>query len=164
MDQSFSPPAVNAGTNASSGARFRAMLMATSVRSLDRFSRSHAIASEMGQPSETTMCANRCPQSGAGETSSTKISQPCICESPLASARFRARCTWRQNCCVFRRTLRLVDDLSGLLPRSASANSGSTDSAARLRRFCHFTNFSLAAQRRDLPTHVLAQVRLQLMR
>ena len=33
MDQSFSPPARKAGTNASSGARFRAMLMATSVRS-----------------------------------------------------------------------------------------------------------------------------------
>jgi hypothetical protein len=56
-----------------------------------------------------------------------------------ASARFSARCTCRQNCCVFRCAWRLSDRLPFPSPYRISAKSASTNSAPLPRRSLRFT-------------------------
>src|SRR5262249_17494835 len=57
-----------------SGARFRVIAAATSDRRRGASCRSAASASATGRCAGTTTCTSRCPQSGAGETSSTNRS------------------------------------------------------------------------------------------
>lgn len=96
-------------------------------------------ASPTGPSVRMTTCTRRCPQSGAGDTSSTNRSfkPSSVCRS--ASARLSARCTCRQNCRALRSICLPDDKRSDVLPPRAWANSGSTKSAdpfgRRLRCF-----------------------------
>jgi hypothetical protein len=115
------------------------MAIATSERRRGASRRRALSASFTGRLAGTITCTRRCPQSGAGDTSSTKRSfkPSSVCRS--ANARFNARCTCRQNCRAFRSTCLPDDKLSDVHPPNAWANSGSTKSAdpfgRRLRCF-----------------------------
>lgn len=147
---SSSPPSGTAGTNDSSGARFRVIAMATSERRRGASCRSALSASFTGRSAGTITCTSRCPQSGAGDTSSTNRSfkPSSICRS--ARARFSARCTCRQNCRALR-SLCLPDDKRSDVPAPRTwANSGSTKRTdhfwRRLR--CFKTKLPCCASRR----------------
>lgn len=131
-----------------SGARFRVIAAATSERSRGDSRRKARITSAAGRSAGMTTRTNRRPQSGAGETSSTK--RPPMSSELLrsANARFNARSTCRQSCCVFRCACRSEDRLPESASYRASANSVSTNSDSLLRRLCSFKTDSL------LHTHV----------
>ena len=105
------------------------MALATSERRRGASCRSARSASFTGRSAGMTTCTRRCPQSGAGDTSSTNRSfkPSSVCRS--ANARFNARCTCRQNCRAFRLACLPDDKRSDVLPPSAWANSGSMKSA-----------------------------------
>jgi len=100
--------------------------------------RSAPIASATEWSAGMRTCTKRRPQSGAGETSSTN--RPLMPSPALlsASARFKARCTCRQNCCAFRWACRAEDRRPDSLSYRPSANSGSMNCDSLLRRLCCF--------------------------
>ena len=139
------------------------MAFATSERRRGASHRSPRRASFTGRPDGITTCTRRCPQSGAGDTSSTNRSvKPSVCRS--TSARFSARCTCRHSCRAFRSTCRPDETRSDVPPLNAWANSGSTKSAAfferRLR--CFKTELPCGASTRARPVrrHVRVAVNL----
>jgi len=161
MGHSSSPPIGAAGTNDRSGARFRVIAAATSERSRGASARSALSASATVRSAGTTTCTSRCPQSGAGETSSTKRSLRPSSACRSARARFSARCTCRQNCRALRSACLPDDKRSDVFPPKAWANSGSTKSAdpfgRRLR--CFKTKLPCARARAPGPyadTYVVA--------
>ena len=127
--------------------------MATSERRRGASRRSALSASFTGRSTGMTTCTRRCPQSGAGETSSTNSSfkPSSLCRS--ANARFNARCTCRQNCRALRSACLPDDRRSDVPAPKAWANSGSTKSPdpfeRRLR--CFKTKFSCCASTRTWP-------------
>ncbi len=116
-----------------SGARFRVIAAATSERSRGDSRHNALITPATGRSAGITTCTSRRPQSGAGETPSTN--RPPRSSSLLrsANARFNARSTCRQSCCVFRFACRFEDRLPEFASYRASANSNS-----RFRRSCCF--------------------------
>ncbi len=142
-----------AGTNDSSGARFRVMAAATSDRRRGVSRRSAASTSFSGRPAGAITCTSRCPQSGAADTSSTNRSFRFSSAHRSASARFNARCTCRQSCRVFRSACFPDDHRSDVPPPSAWANSGSTNSTDPFgRRRCFKTLLPAARTRAPGPS------------
>lgn len=92
------------------------MVIATSERRRGASPRSALSASFTDRSAGMITWTRRCPQSGAGDTSSTNRSFKPSSACRSASARFSARCTCRQNCRAFRSTC-LPDDRRSDAPR-----------------------------------------------
>jgi len=153
LTHSPSPPSRKTGTNDSSGARFRVMAIATSERRRGASCRSALSASFTDRSLGIITCTRRCPQSGAGDTSSTNKSLTPSSARRSANARFNARCTCRQNCRAFRSTCLPDDKRVDVPPPNVWAKSGSTKTAdlfgRRLR--CFKTKLPCCARTRTRP-------------
>lgn len=159
MSHSSPPPSRNAGTKQNSGARFRVISIATSERRRGASRRSALIASVTRQPAGMTTCTSSRPQSGAGHTSSTNNPSTPSPALRFSRARFNARCTCGQNCCVFRCDCRSEDRRLDSPSYRPSAKSGSMDCDSLLRRLCCFkTKLPYRARTRTLPARTRVRI------